>query len=143
MGTVDATIAELADRTAADAVTVRGKELAAGATVAAARALFASSSVQLIPVLDGDAYVGALTREDLEQADDAEPVAQYASARPPTATASTRLPDAIRTLNADGGRRLVVLGDDGSTYVGLVCLHRDRERLCIDAECHTPAGGTA
>jgi hypothetical protein len=31
----------------------------------------------------------------------------------------------------------VVLGDDGSTYVGLLCLTRDRERLCIDAECHS------
>ena len=33
----------------------------------------------------------------------------------------------------------VVLGDDGATYVGLLCLHRDRERLCIDAECHVAA----
>jgi hypothetical protein len=31
---------------------------------------------------------------------------------------------------------VVVLGDDGRTYVGLMCLDRDRTRLCIDAECH-------
>ena len=34
-----------------------------------------------------------------------------------------------------------MLGDDGASYVGLVCVTRDRSRLCIDAECH--AGGVA
>ena len=46
--------------------------------------------------------------------------------------------DAIAALGEDGGRRLVVLGDDRTTYVGLICLHRDGQRLCIDAECHIP-----
>jgi CBS domain-containing protein len=140
VSTVHATVAELADRTAGEAVTVRGKELQAEATVAAARALFASSSVRLVPVLDGERYVGAITRDDVERAGDDVPVATLATAQPPTATASTRLGDAARALNADGGRRLVVLGDDGVTYVGLVCLHRDRERLCIDAECRAAGG---
>ena len=34
-----------------------------------------------------------------------------------------------------------MLGDDAASYVGLVCVTRDRSRLCIDAECH--AGGVA
>jgi predicted transcriptional regulator len=138
MSTTHATIAELGDRTAGDGITVRGKELAADATVAAGRALFASNSVQLIPLLAGDAYVGAVSRDDIAGADDAEPIATYATTRAPTATASTPIGDAIAVLNSDGGRRLVVLGDDHTTYVGLVCLHRDRTKLCIDAECHTP-----
>jgi CBS domain-containing protein len=136
MSTVDANVSELSGRTAGDVVTVRGKELAADATVAAARTLFASNSVQLIPLLDGDAYVGAVAREDIAGADDAEPISAHAHTRPPTATASTRVTEALAALDDDGGRRLVVLGEDRSTYVGLVCLHRDRKRLCIDAECH-------
>ncbi len=142
MSTVDANVSDFADRTAADVITVRGKELAADATVADARALFASGSVQLIPLLDGEAYAGAVTRDDLEGADDGDRISAHASGRPPVTTASTRLADALTTLDADGGRRLVVLGDDGSTYVGLVCLHRDRQRLCIDAECHAAASGS-
>jgi CBS domain-containing protein len=90
-----ASIAELAERPLSSVITVRGKELVRGATVAEARAIFASNSVRLIPVLDEGAYVAAATREDL------------------------------------GGA-----GDDGSTYVGLVCLARDRAHLCIDADCH-------
>jgi CBS domain-containing protein len=139
MGTIDASISALADRSAGEVITVRGKELTADATVAAARALFGSGSVQLIPVLDGDAYLGAVTRDDLEGAGDAEPVAGLATTRTPSVTASTPLAEALRGLAEDAGRRVVVLGDDRSTYVGLICLHRDRQRLCIDAECHAAA----
>jgi hypothetical protein len=45
----------------------------------------------------------------------------------------------VAGLGDDAGRRVVVLGDDGRTYVGLMCLDRDRTRLCIDAECHAAA----
>ncbi len=53
MGIVHAGIAEVADRPVGSVITVRGKELTVGATVGDARELFGSSSVQLIPVLDG------------------------------------------------------------------------------------------
>ena len=43
---------------------------------------------------------------------------------------------ALALLDADGGRRLIVLGDDGVSYVGVLCLRRDRTHLCVDAECH-------
>jgi regulator of cell morphogenesis and NO signaling len=128
--------ADLADHLVGAAITVRGKELAADASVADARALFASSSVQLVPVLDGDAYLGAVLRDDLPpDAGDREPIAGHASRRAPTATASTPLREALAALDEDGGRRLVVLADDGTTYLGLVCLRSDRRHLCVDAEC--------
>lgn len=137
--TFHATVGDVADRPVADVVTVRGKELAAGATVADGRALFASSSVQLVPVLDGGRYAGSVTRDDLADAGDGEPIAAYAHPGPPTTTASTPVREALAGLGPTDGLRLVVLGDDASTYVGLLCLHRDRERLCIDAECHVAA----
>ncbi len=130
-------IEAVADHPVSGAITIRGKELAATATVGEARALFESSSVQLVPVLDGGAYLGAVARDDIADADDAEPITEYATSQPPIATASTPVAAAIDSLTQDGGRRLVVLGDDSSTYIGLVCLTRDRTRLCVDAECHT------
>jgi CBS domain-containing protein len=132
---VNAGIADLAKRPLGSVITVRGKELARGATVADARAIFASSSVLLIPVLDGDTYVAAATRDDLADAPDDDPIERHARSTPPTARASERVEDALPALDGDEGRRLVVLGEDGSTYVGLVCLARDRAHLCIDAEC--------
>jgi CBS domain-containing protein len=137
--TFHATVGDVADLPVAEVVTVRGKELAADATVAAGRALFGSSSVQLVPVLDGDRYAGSVSRDDLAGAADDAPIAALAHDGPPTTTASTTVREALTALGPDDGLRLVVLGDDGATYVGLVCLHRDRERLCIDAECHVAA----
>jgi CBS domain-containing protein len=134
--TVNRDLADLLDRTAGEVVTVRGKELPADATVADGRAVFASGSVRLIPLLDGEAYAGAVGRDDLEGADDEAAIADHATAQPPTAAASDRVADVVAGLGADAGRRVVVLGDDGRTYVGLMCLDRDRTRLCIDAECH-------
>jgi hypothetical protein len=140
-GIVHADLLEMADRPVRSVITVRGKELAADATVGDARTLFASSSVQLIPVLDGTTYLGAVSRDDIDGVGDDQPVTGFAQASPPTATASTPAGEALLALESDGGRRLVVLGDDGASYVGLVCVTRDRARLCIDAECH--AGGVA
>ncbi len=137
--TVNRHVADLLDRTAGEVVTVRGKELPADATVAEGRAIFASGSVRLIPLLDGDAYAGAVGRDDLEGADDDDPIAGVAAARPPVVAASDRVGDVVAGLRDDADRRVIVLGDDGRTYVGVMCLDRDRTRLCIDAECHAAA----
>ena len=134
--TVNITLADLLDRTAGEVVTVRGKELPADATVAEGRAIFASGSVRLIPLLDGGEYTGAVGPDDLEGAADDASIADHATAQPPIATASDRVGDVVAGLAADAGGRVVVLGDDGRTYVGLMCLDRDRTRLCIDAGCH-------
>src|SRR6478672_6469889 len=131
----------MADGPVRSVITVRGKELAADATVGDARTLFASSSVQLIPVLDGTTYLGAVSRDDIGGAGDEEPITGFTRSNPPTATASTPAGKALLALDGEGGRRLVVLGDDAASYVGPVCVTRDRSRLCIDAECH--AGGVA
>lgn len=143
--TVNITVADLLDRTAGEVVTVRGKELPADATVADGRAIFASGSVRLIPLLHDGAYAGAVGHDDLEGADDGAAIAAHATAQPPIVAASDRLADVVSRLGEDSGRRVVVLGDDGRTYVGLMCLDRDRTRLCIDAECHpaAPAEPTA
>ena len=106
MSMVHPSIEDVADRPVSGAITIRGKELAAAATVGEARALFESSSVQLVPVLDGGVYVGAVSRDDIADAPDAEPITEYATSRPPIATASTSVGAAIDSLIQDGGRRL-------------------------------------
>jgi CBS domain-containing protein len=140
-GIVHADLLDMADRPVGSVITVRGKELRSDATVADARRLFESSSVQVIPLLDGETYAGAVSRDDIVDAAGDVAVRSFAKAQPPTATSSTPAGEALLALDGDGGRRLVVLGDDGTSYVGLVCVTRDGARLCIDAECH--AGGAA
>ena len=134
---VHRTRTELAARPIAEASTTRGKELSAGDPVAAARALFANQSVRVLPVLDGATYVGAVDRDAIAaDVPAAAPVLPFASDLLPTALAATPTAEALAALDRDGSTRLVVLAADGASFVGLVCLRSDRERLCVDAECH-------
>jgi CBS domain-containing protein len=128
---------DLGRRPIAEAVTARGKELSGGASVGDARRLLAKATVRVIPVVDGERYVGAVDRDSIPaEAPDDSPVRFYATALVPTVYATTPTADALATLDRHGGRRLVVLGDRVS-YVGLLCLRRDRKRLCVDADCHS------
>ena len=111
----------------------RGKELAIGDTVAAARRLFENASVQVVPVLDGGRYVGAINRATVPTG-----ISDRALAEPlvrnllPTCRAGTLAPVALDALDASGAKRMVVLDGNGEIYVGLVCLRSDRQRLCVD-----------
>jgi regulator of cell morphogenesis and NO signaling len=118
------------------AITTRRKELSATDTVADARRLFARDSVRVLPVLDGGAYVGVVTRDALDDVDPETPVVALTSESVPVALAGTPSAAAFTALDRSGSTRLVVVEDDGVTYRGLVCLRTDRERVCVDAECH-------
>lgn len=125
---------ELAGYRAA-AIVVRGKELQAGEPVAAARALFTRDPVRVVPVLDGERYLGAVDRDTLACATAADvPVGELAQAIVPVAPADVSAHEALAILDADGGSRLVVLAGDGTTYAGLVCLRGDRRRLCLESD---------
>src|SRR4029078_7821134 len=121
---VHADLRNVSDRPVGSVITVRGKELPADATVADARRLFESSSVQLIPVLDGNAYRGAVTREHLADAPAPERILRFPLSRPPSATASTPAAEALLALDDMGGRRLVVLAHDGVGHTGVGCVAR-------------------
>lgn len=128
------TRASLADRPIADALNESGRTLDVGDTAAAARALLANDAVRVVPVLEGGRYVGAVDRSLVGPAvpDDA-PIGTIARHLLPTVPASLRAGEAF--VLADGWRtlRLVVLAEDGATYLGIVCLRSDRERLCVHA----------
>jgi CBS domain-containing protein len=125
---------DFAGRPIADAITTRGKELSPADTVETARRLFESPSTHAVPVLDGEDYLGALDRDSIgNDVPATAAVASFATAAVPTALAATPAAEALEALDRNGARRLVVLGDDGATFVGLVCMRGDRVRLCVDA----------
>ena len=139
MTIVHRTRADLATRPIAAAITTRGKELSIDDTVADARRLLATRAVRVVPVLDGAAYVGAVDRDTVGGADPSAAVGPLAAALVPTALAATPATEALAALDRHDGKRLVILAGDDATYVGLVCLRGDRERLCVDAElAHDP-----
>lgn len=116
------------------AVSLRGKHLQAGDPTHAARSLLAQRTVKVVPVLDGERYVGSVDRDLIAGAPDDDPVSTLATALLPVATAATPTREALQALDVDGGSRLVVVDADQTTYVGLVCLRGDRLRLCVDEQ---------
>lgn len=124
---------ELADYPVS-AITLRGKEVQVDDSAADARRALANDAVKVLPVLDGEQYLGAVDRETLATAAGTEThVGALATGLLPIAAATTPTRDALEVLDAHGGSRLVVLQDDGATYLGLVCLRGDRQRLCLDS----------
>jgi predicted transcriptional regulator len=116
------------------AIAVRGKELQLEDTAREARQLFTRCAVKVVPVLDGFRYFGAVDRDLLAEApSDDTPVRILAEGLLPFVVETMPAHDALDVLDANGGTRLVVLAEDAATYVGLVCLRGDRERLCVDA----------
>jgi hypothetical protein len=65
-----------------------------------------------------------------DAAPDDAPARDFADVEVATVRPSTPLPEAVKTLDADGGRRLVALADDGQTLEGLLCLDESRSSFC-------------
>lgn len=115
----------------ADAMVARPKTLPADATAGDLRALFDNPHVVSAVVVDGAAFVGTVGRDELpaDVADD-RPARALARRDVPTIAPDAPLAEAVRMLDADGTRRLVVLDADGTTLRGLLCLTRDRDGFC-------------
>lgn len=128
---------ELGAKPIREAVTRHGKALATDDTVARARQLFENDAVQVLPVLENGHYVGALDRGIVASRPSRdEAVGPLAVHMLPTVAAAVPSDEALALLDRNGATRLVVLEADHSTYVGIVCLRSDRERMCVHAEDH-------
>lgn len=124
---------QLGDRPIVE-LAVIGKVLQLEDSVGDARELLDRHAVRALAVLQDTTYVGAVDLDALAGSDDADPVGPRAGDLLPVASGGTPAKEALAALDAHGGTRLVVLGDDGSTYVGMVCLRGDRKQLCVDPE---------
>lgn len=134
----------LTGRPIAHAVTSRGRVLDGAHTAGDARALLANPSVTTIPVLADRTYLGAVDPSALgPDVPDSTQLARLARPLLPIAIASEPAEDALSRLDRHGALRLVVLDEDERTYRGIVCLRSDRERICVDAECHLPGPSDA
>jgi CBS domain-containing protein len=125
-----ARVAHLAVR---DVMIAAPTPLPAGATVGQVRALLRNARVESVLLVDGAAYAGSIERAAVPAAAaDEAPARPYASRAHATVRPDEPVSRALELLDAAGGRRLVVLDDDGSTLRGLLCLDPAGAGFCGD-----------
>jgi len=105
----------------------RPKTLPADVTVGDARGAFENQSVQMLLLVDGDRFRGAVTAIPANAEPD-EPVLDFVDTSAPVVTEDMSVSDALVRLEHRPSGRLVVL--DGETLVGLVCLAKDGVTFC-------------
>ncbi|MBN9624304.1 MAG: CBS domain-containing protein [Actinobacteria bacterium] len=114
-----------------DAMVSSPKAMAAEGTVADLRAMFENPHVRTALLVDGDEFAGVVHRDDLgDDEPDERAAGEIADRDVPTIGPDAPLAEAVRMLDQSGDNRLVVVGEDGRTLAGLLCLTRDRSGFC-------------
>ena len=123
-------IDESGSLTVGDVMRRRPKTLPMDATVADLRRLLANPRVLDVLLVDGAAFVGLVDRESVDGLPDETPAIDLAHASGVTIEPGANLKEAMARLENEGGWRLVVVGSDGTTLEGLLCLNATRTGFC-------------
>jgi CBS domain-containing protein len=125
--------AEAEGLTVGEAMLSRPKTLPSDASVADVRGAFATRAMRMVLLVDGDAFAGAVVRDDLpEAARDDEPALEYANPDVVTVRPDEPVRDALGRIEESSEGRVVVVDGDGVTLRGLICLKRAADTLCVD-----------
>jgi len=122
--------APVAEPTVADVMLRRPKTLPPDVTVAEAQKAFANQSTQMLLLVDGSRFYGAVTAIPAD-ADPDGPALDFADESAPIVTRDMPVSEALAKLEHKPSGRLVVLDD--RHLVGLVCLAKDGVTFCGSA----------
>ena len=116
--------------TVRDAMLRHPKTLPSDATVGDLRRLFDNPKVLDVVLVDGAAFVGAVDRGAVGGLPDETPARDLAHSSDVTIAPETNLNEAMARLDREDSWRLVVVGSDGVTLEGLLCLNTTRTGFC-------------
>jgi CBS domain-containing protein len=126
----DISAADSANLTVRDLMRRRPKTLPREATVGELRRMFANPLVLDALLVDGAAFVGVVDRTDVDNRPDDAPAEALARSSGVTISPEATSTEAMERLDRDGSWRLVVVGSDGVTLEGLLCLNAKRNGFC-------------
>ncbi|MFZ0343110.1 MAG: hypothetical protein WAL31_12350 [Gaiellaceae bacterium] len=118
----------LHELTVADVMLATPKTLPAATTVAEAREALANQHVQMLLLIDGTAFHGAVTNIP-NDADPSSPVSEHVDAAAETLAPTESAEVAYERTSLSRHRRVVVLGANGD-LLGLVCLNPTLTGFC-------------
>jgi predicted transcriptional regulator len=119
-----------ATATVRDLMRARPKTLPSDASVGDLRRLFGNPRVRDALLVDGAAFVGVVDRDDLGGGPDDTPARELAHSTGVTIGPEATIDEAMARLEERGTWRLVVVGSDGVTLEGLLCLNAKRTGFC-------------
>lgn len=115
----------------ADVMLREPRAFAPETTVAEARETFENPRVRLLLIADGDAFLGAVTREDVGPAADPAAAVGGLASDPPLVRPDDPVDRVVGLMEAEDTDRLPVV-DGGGTLIGLVCFNRRHGHFCVD-----------
>lgn len=122
---------DAAPQSVRDVMLARPKTLPSSASIGQAREFFANPRIVAAVLLRGTEFAGLLLRSDVPAiANEALPVYTFARRDVPTVRPDTPMQEAMEIMDELGVARLVVVGDDGVTLAGLLCLDLHRSGFC-------------
>jgi predicted transcriptional regulator len=122
-----------------DVMVRRPKTLPVQTTVAELRAHFENPRVRTALLADAGRFAGAIAPEELPpEAPGGDPARDHARTDLPTVGPEATMAEAMQLLDDRGDNRLIVLGEDGETLVGLLCLDRTGAGFCVDGREPSP-----
>src|SRR5690242_11316790 len=116
---------DAAARLVRDVMVRRPKTLPADSTVADLRAHFENPRVRTALLAEDGRFAGAIAPDELPaDVPGGEPARDHARTDLPTVGPDATMAEAMELLDRRGEHRLIVLGEDGATIAGLLCLDR-------------------
>jgi len=123
-------VTEDSSLTVRDAMRRTPKTLPSDATVGDLRRLFDNPKVLDAVLVDGAAFVGVVDRDAIGGLPNETPARDLAHSSDVTIAPQTDLNEAMARLDREDTWRLVVVGSDGVTLEGLLCLNTTRTGFC-------------
>jgi len=106
------------------------KTLPSSATVGDLRRLFDNPRVLDVVLVDGTAFVGVVDRDAVGGLPDETPAQDLAHSSDVTIAPEANVRQALARLEKEGSWRLAVVGSDGVTFEGMLCLNTTRTGFC-------------
>jgi CBS domain-containing protein len=126
--TVHIPLDEATGSTVRDVMMREARSVGPATPIAEVRETFASPSVTLLLVTDGERFVGTLGRDDLPAQGDG-PIEPHVRADRPSLRPDDPVEDALALVREQGMTRIPVL--EGDQLLGLVCFNQSHEAFCV------------
>jgi len=121
---------EDAGLTVRDVMRRRPRTLPVDATVGELRRIFVNPKVLDVVLVDGAAFAGLVDRDAVVGLPNETPAQDLARTSDATIALEANLQEAMARLERDRSWRLAVVGSDGVTFEGLLCLDTTRTGFC-------------